>query len=274
MEMLFDAIEWRPLTDTFMRFTAIIDPKGKYGIVQSIDYFNQREYEKYKSVTPINPLGAIYAYMKDQEARQRRQRRKNIRYTIRDVDVFKHQKLDWNVYGKAFQERLREIETYGFIKYEPELGIIEPLPKLLRWAQAAYGEKDYDAIRIFSNTADGENARLDLQTKELTLRGVEVVVFADSHIVEIAPYKRTVYIGENRSMRFAGRLAAGKTDLYVWPQPRMQFDYENFKVLFFNIDSLKFQARAGSAFCGGQISPSRPLSLVTPHRKCQRLRIY
>jgi hypothetical protein len=252
MEMLFDAIEWRPLTDTFMRFTAIIDPKGKYGIVQSIDYFNQQEYEKYKSVTPINPLGAIYAYMKAQEKRQKRQRQKNIRYTIRDVDVLKHQKLDWNTYGKAFQERLKEIETYGFIRYDPDLGTIEPLPKLLRWAQAAFGEKDYDALRIFSNTPDGENARLDLQTKELTLKGVEVVVFADSHIVEIAPYKRTIYIGENRSMRFAGRLAAGKVDLYVWPQPRMQFDYENFKILFFNIDSLKFKPERDPLFAAGK----------------------
>ena len=252
MEMLFDAIEWQPLTDTFMRFTAIIDPKGKYGVVQSIDYFNQREYEKYKSVTPINPLGAIYAYMKAQEKQQRRRRRPNIRYTIRDVDVLKYQNLDWKTYGKAFQEQLKNIETYGFIKYEPELGIIEPLPKLMRWAQAAFGEKDYDAIRIFSNTPDGENARLDLQTKELTLKGVEVVVFADSHIVEIAPYKRTIYIGQNRSMRFAGRLAAGKTDLYVWPQPRMQFNYEDFKILFFNVDSLNFKPERDPLFAAGK----------------------
>jgi hypothetical protein len=252
MEMLFDAIEWRPLTDTFMRFTAIIDPKGKYGLMQSIDFFNQREYELYKSVTPINPLGAIYGYMKEQEKARASRRRRNVRQTIRDADLIKYLNLDPKIYMKALQERLKEIETYGFIRYEPTLGIIEPLPKLVRWAQAAFGEKDYDAIRIFSNTSDGENARLDLQNKELTLRGVEAVVFADSHIVEIAPYKRTIYVGENRSMRFAGRLAAGKTDLYVWPEPRMQFDYANFKVLFFNVDSLKFKPERDPLFAAGK----------------------
>ncbi len=252
MEMLFDAIQWNPLTDTFMRFTAIIDPKGKFGIVQSIDFFNQREYERYKDITPINPLGAIYAYMKEQEKLRKNRRRMAIRYTILDVDVLKFLKLDPKKYLKAFQERLKDIETYGFIKYDPEYGVIEPLPKLIRWAAAAFGEKDYDALRIFSNTADGENARLDLQTKEITLRGVEVVVFADSHIVEIAPYKQTIYLGENRSMRLAGRLAAGKIDIYVWPQPRMQFDYENFKILFFNVDSLKFKPERDPLFAAGK----------------------
>lgn len=252
MEMLFDAIQWNPLTDTVMRFTAIIDPKGKLGVVQSIDFFNQREYERYKDITPINPIGAIYAYLKEQEKLKKSRRRRAVRYTIYDVDVLKFLKLDPKQYLKAFQERLKDIETYGFIKYDPEYGIIEPLPKLKRWAAAAFEEKDYDALRIFSNTPDGENARLDLKTKEITLRGVEAVVFADSHIVEIAPYKRTIYLGENRSMRLAGRLAAGKVDLYSWPQPRMQFDYENFKILFFNVDSLKFKPERDPVFAAGR----------------------
>ncbi|MCS7189662.1 MAG: hypothetical protein NZ933_07660, partial [Bacteroidia bacterium] len=251
MEMLFDAIQWNPLRDTIMRFTAIIDPKGKYGVVQSIDYFNQREYESYKDILPINPLGAIYRVIKERD-QQARGRRRYVRNYILDTDILKSQGVDLKTYRKPFEMRLEDVETYGFLKYNPQTGVVEPLPKLLRWAKAAYGEKDYDAIRIFSNTPDGENARLNLQNKEITLKGVEVVVFADSHIVEIAPYKRTIYLGENRSMRMAGRLAAGKTDLYVWPEPKMQFDYENFKILFFNIDSLKFKPERDPIFQQGR----------------------
>lgn len=252
MEMLFDAIQWNPVRDTVMRFTAIIDPKGKYGVVQSIDFFNQREYESYKDILPINPIGAIYRLIKEREAQMKSRRRRAIRSYILDTDILKSQGLDAKTYMKPFQIRLEDIETYGFIKYDKELGTVEPLPKLYRWAQAAWGEKDYDALRIFSNTPDGENARLDLQNKEITLKGVEVVVFADSHIVEIAPYKRTIYLGENRSIRMAGRLAAGKTDLYAWPEPRMQFDYENFKILFFNVDSLKFKPDRDPLFQQGR----------------------
>lgn len=241
MEMLFDAIQWNPLRDTVMRFTAIIDPRGKYGVVQSIDYFNQREYESYKDILPLNPIGAIYRLLQEREKQQKKPRRRAVRTYILDTDILKSQGLDVKRYLKPLQMRLEDVETYGFLRYDPETGIVEPLPKLIRWAQAAFGQKDYDALRIFSNTADGENARLDLQNKEITLRGVEAVVFADSHIVEIAPYKRTVYLRGNRSMRMAGRLAAGKLDLYSWPDTRMQFDYENFKVLFFNVDSLKFR---------------------------------
>ncbi|MCS7297928.1 MAG: hypothetical protein RMK19_05610 [Bacteroidia bacterium] len=252
MEMLFDAIIWNPLKDTVMRFTAIIDPKGKYGIVQSIDFFNQREYESYKDILPVNPIGATYRLLKEREKQGKGRRRKAIKYYITDTDILKSQGLDVKAFQERFRIRLQDIETYGFLKYDPQTGIVEPLSKLYRWAQAAFGEKDYDALRIFSNTDDGENARLDLQTKEITLRGVEVVVFADSHIVEIAPYKRTIYLGENRSMRFAGRLAAGKLDLYVRPEPRMQFDYENFKVIFINIDSLKFRPERDPIFQSGR----------------------
>ncbi|MCX8112122.1 MAG: hypothetical protein N3E49_02835 [Bacteroidia bacterium] len=262
MEMLFDAIFWNPLRDTVIRFTAIIDPKGKYGIVQSIDYFNQREYESYKDILPINPLGAIYRLLKEREKQSKGRRRRAIRYYITDTDILKSQGFDPKTYQDRFKIRLKDVETYGFLRYDPETGIVEPLPKLYRWAQAAFGEKDYDAIRILSNTEDGENARLDLQNKEITLRGVEYVVFADSHIVEIAPYKRTIYLGENRSMRFAGRLAAGKTDLYVWPETRMQFNYENFKVLFFNVDSLKFKPDRDPLFQQGRY-PRLARSLAT-----------
>lgn len=262
MEMLFDAIFWNPIRDTVMRFTAIIDPKGKYGLVQSIDYFNQREYESYKDILPVNPLGAIYRLTKEREKQGKGRRRRAVRYYITDVDILKSQGLDPKTNLERFKIRLQDVETYGFLRYDPETGIVEPLPKLYRWAQAAFGEKDYDALRILSNTDDGDNARLDLQNKEITLRGVEYVVFADSHIVEIAPYKRTIYLGENRSMRFAGRLAAGKTDLYVRPEPRMQFDYENFKILFFNVDSLKFKPDRDPLFQQGRY-PKLARSLAT-----------
>lgn len=261
-EMVFDAIQWNPIRDTVMRFTAIIDPKGKYGMVQSIDFFNQREYESYKDILPINPIGAIYRVMKEREQQMKGRRRRAIRTYILDTDILKSQGVDMKIYQKPFQTRLEDVETYGFLRYEPTTGVVEPLPKLIRWAQAAYGEKDYDALRIFSNTPDGENARLDLQNKEITLKGVEVIVFADSHIVEIAPYKRTVYLGENRSIRMAGRLAAGKTDLYVWPEPRMQFDYDNFKILFFNVDSLKFKPDRDPLFQQGKY-PKLARSLAT-----------
>ncbi|MDW8236128.1 MAG: hypothetical protein RMK98_05880 [Bacteroidia bacterium] len=237
VEMLFDAIRWNPARDTVMHFTAIVDPKGKVGIVQSIDYFNQQEYESYKDILPIHPLGAIYKLIKDRQQKPSRR----VRNVILDADVLKSQKLNTQTYLKPFSDRLKDVETYGFLRYEPEVGIIEPLPKLFRWTQAAFGEKDYDALRILSQTEHGDNALLDLRNKEITLRGVEYIVFADSHIVEIAPYKGTVYLGENRSIRMAGRLAAGKVDLYVRPEPRMIFDYENFKILFFNVDSLKFR---------------------------------
>lgn len=262
MEMLFDAIQWNPVRDTVMRFTAIIDPKGKYGVVQSIDFFNQREYESYKDILPINPLGAIYRLVKEREQLMQSRRRRAVRSYILDTDILKSQGVDQKTYLKLFQIRLEDVETYGFLRYDKETGRVELLPKLFRWAKSAFGEKDYDALRIFSNTADGENARLDLQNKEITLRGVEFVVFADSHIVEIAPYKRTIYLGANRSIRMAGRLAAGKTDLYVWPEPRMQFDYENFKVLFFNVDSLKFKPDRDPLFQQGRY-PKLARSLAT-----------
>lgn len=262
MEMLFDAIFWNPIRDTVMRFTAIIDPKGKFGLVQSIDFFNQREYESHKDILPVNPLGAIYRLLKEREKQGKGRRRRAVRYYITDTDILKSQGLDPKTNLERFKIRLQDVETYGFLRYDPETGVVEPLPKLYRWAQAAFGEKDYDALRILSNTEDGDNARLDLQNKEITLRGVEYVVFADSHIVEIAPYKRTIYLGENRSMRFAGRLAAGKTDLYVRPEPRMQFDYENFKILFFNVDSLKFKPDRDPLFQQGRY-PKLARSLAT-----------
>ncbi|MGQ9864504.1 MAG: hypothetical protein ACUVRD_08530 [Bacteroidia bacterium] len=233
-EMLFDALRWNPLKDTTIQFSAIVDAAGKWGIVQSEDFYSQKEFDTYRDILPFHPLGIIYRYM--QEKAKRRGGRKILRWS----DIMKAYNLDPR-YEKAAEKQLKELETYGFLRYDAQLGIIEPLPKLIAWAKAARAEKDYDAIRILSNTPDGKNGALDLSTKKLTLHGVEVVVFSDSHIVEIAPYQRTVYVEKNRNMRFAGRLAAGKTDLFVKPQPKFFFDYENFRIDLQNIDSLKFR---------------------------------
>ncbi len=131
---------------------------------------------------------------------------------------------------------LRGLVPQGFIFYDEANKLIQVRPKAINWVKNDAGKMDYDIIRIVSLIDSGANAIIDLNTKEMKLRGVKQVFLSDSQSVNIIPSRGEMTILQDRNMRFGGKINAGTLEFYG---KGFDFNYQEFKIGLKNIDSMK-----------------------------------
>jgi hypothetical protein len=109
------------------------------------------------------------------------------------------------------------------------------------YIDASLMKRDYDVIRFVSRTDAGkENAKLDLQTKDLTINGIPTIFLSDSQNVRIVPLNNSIIMKRNRDFQFDGIIDAG---LFKFYGKNFFFEYDNFRVNLQNIDSLSISAK-------------------------------
>lgn len=98
-------------------------------------------------------------------------------------------------------------------------------------------KKDYDIISILSSSEGSQqNASLDLNTKSITVNGVERVFLSDSQMVAIYPRNKQVKLRRSRDFSFAGTVQAGLFTIYG---NDFRFIYDTFKLDLQKIDSVR-----------------------------------
>ncbi len=125
---------------------------------------------------------------------------------------------------------VHNLSKYGLVTYNEITQKVNVNDKLVDYEKAYTKSKgfDYDAIALESSTR-GENARIDLTTDSLLIRGVNRFVVSDTQQVIVYPDSATGYrvsVGRNRSMRFDGRITVGRFILSV---KDCAFDYESYR---------------------------------------------
>lgn len=103
------------------------------------------------------------------------------------------------------------------------------------------GKRDYDVIRINSETNNISNATLNLVNNDLLLRGVEQVFLSDSQEVYIYPDNDEITLKEGLDITFSGNVSAGLFDFYAHD---CSFEYDSFKLNIPLIDSLSFRVKS------------------------------
>ncbi len=125
----------------------------------------------------------------------------------------------------------------GYVLYNFETDEVSITQKLRYNVLARIGRTDFDVIKFFSNTEGFKpNATLNLNNLNLTINGVERLSVSDSQNVFISPYRKTIILQKNRDFIFGGKLRAGLFNFYG---NEFKFDYENYKIILNNVDSLK-----------------------------------
>ncbi|MDQ2792441.1 MAG: hypothetical protein M3Y12_00320, partial [Bacteroidota bacterium] len=110
------------------------------------------------------------------------------------------------------------------------------LPKGAHYVAAARDKKDYDHIAIKSLSGSGKNATLNLNTNELTVRGVQRFNFSDdSATVFVKPDSAIIRIGQDRNITFGGTVVASAMR---FKGRDFKFDYKGFYVDMAKIDSI------------------------------------
>ena len=216
------------------------------GVMQKVEFessnrFDAQEYVRMQNITSVNPIAILYKLMLQTPFDSIRQTR-----IISDnaFAVELNPKFDYS----SIQTLLAEMVADGFINYYFDRHEIEPRPKLAHYALASQGKKDFDAIKIKSESLSS-NAKLDLKTKETTIYEVNRIELSDRQKTGFIPNARAITLLKNRDMRFGGRLFSG---FALFEGQDMYFKYDAFHVEFDSVQHLDFYLPTGKEDKRGQ----------------------
>jgi hypothetical protein len=148
-----------------------------------------------------------------------------------------------------------KLSIQGFLYYDllNDKAMIQD--RLYRYIDASTGKRDYDVIRINSETDNISNATLNLSNHDLLVRGVKQVFLSDSQQVYIYPDNKEIIIKKGLDFVFSGNVKAGLFDFYAH---ECSFEYDSFKLNLPLVDSLSFQVKSFKKDDRG----NRPLVMV------------
>jgi len=189
-------------------------------------FFSQFEFYKIQGIDDKNPLYIIRDYSRSYGTNE-----------ITPGSLAQYM----NKSPEQVKAMMLKLSIQGFLYYDlvNDKAIIQD--RLNQYIEANTGKKDYDVIRINSETNNISNATLNLDNYDLLVRGVNEVFLSDSQQVYIYPEKDEIIIKKGLDFVFSGVVKAGLFDFYAH---NCSFEYDSFKLNLPLIDSLSFQVKS------------------------------
>lgn len=208
---------------------------------ESSNHFDMADYNKMQHIATQNPIATLYITWLESD----QDKEDNGRLVSDNVYAQRiNPKFDYS----SIQTLLAELVREGFINYYFDRHQIELRDKLIHYALASQGKRDYDGINIES-TSSNANARLDLKTKETHVRDVKKIELSNRQKVALIPYNNEFTLLKDRDMRIGGRLYAG---LVLFEGSDMEFIYEKFQINFDSVRHMDFYLPTGDLDKNGQ----------------------
>ncbi|MCK5845794.1 MAG: hypothetical protein KAG84_00025 [Bacteroidales bacterium] len=227
VSLYVEELNWK-LGEEFIDMKSIqqkgIDSKAYF---ESENYFSIGRYKQLQGLDRQNPVEVVYNYTN------------HIGY-----DEFLAE--DFGNYMRMSKENtisyLMDLAAKGFLLYDFNEHYVIVKPSVEVYVKANRGEIDYDVISFKSRT-NGiiPNASLNLINNDIILQGVDMVFLSDSQDVRIFPRNGRVQLKKNRDFLFAGKIMAGRFDIYA---QEVFFSYDKFKLDLPSIDSMSFKVEA------------------------------
>lgn len=227
LDMQIDRLEW-DLKGSKIKLTR---PRGAtYGVVsfESIDYFKETDFFRIMGMSNVHPLYimrnfAEYYYSETFPVEELAKWMKQAEYQVVALCI--------------------ELAKEGFLHYDRNSREVTLKPRLHYYINSYAKQKDYDVIRIVSETeAPTDNAVLDLHNKRIQINGVPRIFLSDSQNVAIFPYGQKITLSKNRDFIFDGVVRAGMMTLFG---KNFQFNYDTFRLELGIIDSISIATYTG-----------------------------
>jgi hypothetical protein len=244
IDMDCGALYWS-LDSNFVSFEAVpsYNRESKNEFVSS-NFFSKYEFDRIQGIDETNPLFLIRNYCRDYK-----------------VDYVTPEALA--VYMKMpveqIQALLYKLSIMGFLYYDLVNDKAYVQDRLFDYINSNLGKRDYDVIRINSKVENTSNARLDLETFDLKIKGVDEVFLSDSQKVYIYPDNDEITLKEGLDFVFSGNVSAGLFDFYAHD---CSFEYDSFKLNIPLIDSLSFKVMSFTEDAYGQNPLVRVKSVI------------
>ncbi len=201
---------------------------------ESSNRFDPGEYVRMQNIGDRNPIATLYTLWLEKTKLDMTKERI---VTDNEFAQALNPKFDYS----SIQTLLAEMVAKGFINYYFDRHEIELRDKLIHYALASQGKKDYDSINIES-VSTGANAQLNLKTKETLIHEVDKLELSNRQKVAVKPNGREMTLLQNRDMRFGGRMFAG---FALFEGENLHFTYDKFQVEMDSVRHLDFYLPTG-----------------------------
>ena len=129
------------------------------------------------------------------------------------------------------------LEKDGFLNYSSTDQTVTINKDKVNFYQKAYKKEiDYDLLR-FKGFGEKSIGKFSMSSKKISVNRVAHIPFNDSSFVHAYPYASSnTEVGKNRQLKFAGKVLAGRLDLYG---SDYTFNYDSFSIKSDSIDKIK-----------------------------------
>ncbi|WKN33164.1 hypothetical protein PZB74_07385 [Porifericola rhodea] len=221
MDIQADIMRWDLRTDSLNISTLTARDKVPV-IFESHQYFNEQAFDKLSQMYGFHPLIMAVGYG-----------RKNNTLSFYTYDMARDMKQN----EKTLKAAMLDLMTRGFIDYEPATGLVTLKKKGIHYTLSKARRVDYDNLMMPSYEDDGPNATIDLNSKELTMRGIQQFNISEELGVSIEPTNNEVTMLGGRNFKFNGKLQSGN---FEFVGEGFTFNYDSFKIDLPKIDSISF----------------------------------
>ena len=227
LNMKFELLEWE-IDKNIITFGSLPGTSVSEVDFESVDMYLENRFDELQGIDAVHPLILIDNYVNDKQESQ---------FFVED-------------FAKYIRFPFVQVQTYlidlankGFLFYDFSEDRVTVLPSLSRYVLAKSQQGDYDVIqfnsKVIGNSLVMVNAVLNIETKDLIMRGINQIAVSDSQKVAIYPRGGEVKIQKNRDFVFNGRIFAGNGRVNLYGQD-FHFKYDEFKINLPKIDSVQF----------------------------------
>ncbi|WP_020567991.1 hypothetical protein [Neolewinella persica] len=191
-------------------------------VFESREFFNETDYIRIQDIARSNPLNIIYGYRMGPEGGN----------DIIDAEVLAT-RFNAKMGAADIQPLLFDLQTKGYLFYDPETKLVTLLPKVAHYVQASREEIDFDRLRLISRTKD-INAFFDLKTGEIRIDNVQPIEFNHEKQIAVKPLGNQVTVKGDRNFDFSGDIYAGGM---VLTGKNFHFEYDPYRI---KLDSVRY----------------------------------
>jgi hypothetical protein len=191
-------------------------------VFESREYFSEARFTRLTGLLGFNPLLMSFSYARKKNAD-----------SFYYLDMANELKQNPN----HVRQGMLELWQRGYADFDPATGKVTMKEKATHYILSNYKRKDYDDLLIPSMTSAHPNATLNLETQEMTVRGIERFFISKSQNVFIQPEESSIKLLKNRDFKFDGTLFAGN---FEFVGKDFTFRYDSFLVDLQQIDSIRF----------------------------------
>ncbi|MCX6267198.1 MAG: hypothetical protein NTW16_07555, partial [Bacteroidetes bacterium] len=226
IEIYCEALHWK-VGDSKISFEMMKGPsKESRAVFESSSYYSLHRYEKLKGIDEQNPLNLINNYI---------EKRKSNDFSLEGITAYLNKPIE------QVEVQLLTLANRGFLVYNFDTKIAHANKKLTDYVKAQAGKADYDVIFFNSFVTNAANGLLNLDSFDLKLQGVPMILLSDSQQVHIYPKNGEVLLKKNLDFVFSGKIEAGLFDFYAHD---CSFEYDKFKINMPFVDSMLFYVKS------------------------------